>query len=136
MTDEQRRLTFLRENVEQLEEEKTSLERVLYFLQKVDENSAFETLRRLRAGSDVYEIAKEINLRSGSYGDRDQIISDADSTSKCIILHSMQTTHCARIWLICSDQPQTCRFLLTSDFINMKTFCGSYRHVQMLNLAK
>lgn len=97
MTDEQRRLTFLRENVEQLEEEKTSLERVLFFLQKVDENSAFETLRRLRAGSDVYEIAKEIDLRSISYGSKDQTISDADYKSKCIILNSMQTTYYAQI---------------------------------------
>ena len=89
MTDEQRRLTFLRENVEQLEEEKTSLERVLFFLQKVDENSAFEILRRIRAGSGIYEIAKEINSRSVYYGNDDQVNPDVGHKSEYFTFNSI-----------------------------------------------
>ena len=92
MVDEQRRLTFLRENVEQLEEEKTSLERVLLVLQKADENSAFEILRRLRAGSDIYEIVKEIHPTSVRYEIDDQTTSNDGHESGYIIINSIWTT--------------------------------------------
>ena len=60
MTDEQRRLTYLRENVEQLEDEKASLERLLFYLQTTDEVSAVDILKQLRSGQNIYTVAQEV----------------------------------------------------------------------------
>lgn len=58
MTDEQRRLTFLRENVEHLEREKSELESLLLTLQRASESDVAEVMRALRTGDDLYTIAR------------------------------------------------------------------------------
>ncbi|EKG14941.1 Transcription factor fungi [Macrophomina phaseolina MS6] len=58
MTDEQRRLTFLRENVEHLEREKSELESLLLTLQRASESDVAEVMRVLRTGDDLYTIAR------------------------------------------------------------------------------
>ncbi|KAK5201702.1 hypothetical protein LTR16_001762 [Cryomyces antarcticus] len=60
MTDEQRRLTFLRDNVEHLEEEKNTLESLLYTVQTASEEDAAEIFRRLRSGGDVTAVAQQV----------------------------------------------------------------------------
>ena len=60
MNEEQRRLTYLRENVDQLAEEKNILEGVLWHLRNSTENEALEILRRLRSGIDVPALVQQI----------------------------------------------------------------------------
>lgn len=59
MTDEQRRLTFLRENVEHLEREKSELESLLVTLQRASEDDVADVMRILRTGSDLQDIARQ-----------------------------------------------------------------------------
>lgn len=62
MTDEQRRLTFLRDNVEHLAEEKASLESLLYTMKLGSQDTADTLLRRIRVkDTDVYELAAEVH---------------------------------------------------------------------------
>jgi hypothetical protein len=60
MNEEQRRLTYLRENVEQLHEEKSSLENLIYNLRISSEEEAIEILRRLRHGTDAQTLSQSI----------------------------------------------------------------------------
>jgi hypothetical protein len=60
MNEEQRRLTYLRENVEQLHEEKNSLENLIQNLRVSSEEEAFEILRRLRHGTDAQTLSQSI----------------------------------------------------------------------------
>ncbi|OCK74707.1 hypothetical protein K432DRAFT_409640 [Lepidopterella palustris CBS 459.81] len=60
MTDEQRRLTFLRDNVEHLEEEKAALETLAYTLQSGAEDQVSEILGRLRSREDVHQVAQSL----------------------------------------------------------------------------
>jgi hypothetical protein len=60
MNEEQRRLTFLRENVETLAEEKTSLEAVIWHLRNSTEDESFEILRRIRGGADPQALVQQI----------------------------------------------------------------------------
>jgi transcription factor-like protein/Zn(2)-Cys(6) binuclear cluster domain-containing protein len=60
MNEEQRRLTFLRENVESLAEEKNTLEAFLWHLRGSNENESLEILRRLRSGSDPQTLVQQI----------------------------------------------------------------------------
>jgi hypothetical protein len=61
MNEEQRRLTYLRENVEQLHEEKTSLETLIHNLRISSEEEAIEILRRLRhGGTDAQTLSQNI----------------------------------------------------------------------------
>ncbi len=62
MTDEQRRLTYLRDNVEHLAEEKSLLETLIIALQKSSEEEAAYILHRLKT-SDHYQLAQQ--LRDG-----------------------------------------------------------------------
>jgi hypothetical protein len=59
MNEEQRRLTYLCENVEQLNEEKSSLES-LHNLRISKEEEAIEILRRLRDGTDAQTLSQSI----------------------------------------------------------------------------
>ncbi|TKA73117.1 hypothetical protein B0A49_03413 [Cryomyces minteri] len=56
-----RRLTFLRDNVEHLEEEKNTLESLLYTIQTANEDDAAEIFRRLRSGVDVAAVAQQVH---------------------------------------------------------------------------
>ena len=60
MNEEQRRLTYLRENVEQLHEEKTSLEALIHNLRTSSEEEAIEILRRVRSGTDPQVLSQNI----------------------------------------------------------------------------
>jgi hypothetical protein len=60
MNEEQRRLTFLRENVESLAEEKNTLESFLWHLRSSNEHESLEILRRLRSGSDPQTLVQQI----------------------------------------------------------------------------
>jgi hypothetical protein len=72
MNEEQRRLTYLRENVEHLVEEKTTLESLIYNLQIGTEEESFEILRRLRGGTDTQSLAQHVQAsRSLSQVKRD-----------------------------------------------------------------
>lgn len=78
MNEEQRRLTYLRENVEQLHEEKNSLENLIHNLRVSSEEEAVEILRRLRHGTDPQTLSQSIQVgrtlagvsRPGSEGAR------------------------------------------------------------------
>jgi Fungal specific transcription factor domain len=60
MNEEQRRLTFLRENVESLSGEKSALEQVLWNLKNSTEDESFEILRRIRDGTDPHSLVQQI----------------------------------------------------------------------------
>lgn len=61
MTDDQRRLTFLRDNVEHLEVEKSALESLLYVVQSSNEDVAAEIFRRLRSGADINTLTQQMH---------------------------------------------------------------------------
>lgn len=60
MTDEQRRLTVLRDSVEHLEGEKNYLESLLLMIQSSSEDAAADIFRRLRSGSDTVALAQQM----------------------------------------------------------------------------
>lgn len=60
MNEEQRRLTYLRENVVHLHEEKNSLESLIWNLRISTEEEAIEILRRLRRGTDPQTLAQNV----------------------------------------------------------------------------
>ena len=73
MTDEQRKLTYLRDNVEQLQERSNSLQSLLHTVHTASDEEAAEVFRRLRSGTDVQVVAEEVQagqLLSG-VGSRD-----------------------------------------------------------------
>jgi hypothetical protein len=60
MSEEQRRLTYLRENVEHLAEEKNTLESLIWNLRNSADTEAAEILRRLRNGTDPVTLNQHI----------------------------------------------------------------------------
>jgi hypothetical protein len=60
MNEEQRRLTFLRENVEKVGEEKSVLENFLWHLKSSTEVEPMEILRRFREGADPQSLLQQI----------------------------------------------------------------------------
>jgi hypothetical protein len=60
MNEEQRRLTFLRENVEKVAEEKSVLESFLWHLKSSTEGETMEILRRFRGGADPQSLLQQI----------------------------------------------------------------------------
>ena len=56
-----RSLTFLRENAENLAEERTALESMLRSLAADSEEVAAEIVRRLRTGADLYKLAHQVH---------------------------------------------------------------------------
>jgi hypothetical protein len=60
MTEEQRRLTYLRENVESLAEEKSTLESLIWNLRIGTEDESIEILRRLRGGTDPHTLSQHV----------------------------------------------------------------------------
>lgn len=60
MNEEQRRLTYLRENVETLAEEKNALEQVIWNLRHSTEDESFEILRRIRSGAEPHSLVQQI----------------------------------------------------------------------------
>jgi len=61
MSEDQRRLTFVRDNVEHLAEEKHNLESLLSALQLGSEEDSQEILRRLRSGTDPNQLAQQVH---------------------------------------------------------------------------
>ncbi|KAK3080667.1 hypothetical protein LTS18_014268 [Coniosporium uncinatum] len=61
MSEDQRRLTFVRDNVEHLAEEKHNLESLLTSLQLGSEEDSQEILRRLRSGTDHNQLAQQVH---------------------------------------------------------------------------
>lgn len=81
MSEEQRRLTYLRENVEHLAEEKNTLESLIWNLRNSTDTEAAEILRRLRSGTDPVTLNQHIQAgRSLAQVRRDV---SADATSAC-----------------------------------------------------
>lgn len=60
MSEEQRRLTYLRENVEHLAEEKSTLESLIWNLRIGTEEDSIEILRRLRGGTDPHTLSQHV----------------------------------------------------------------------------
>jgi hypothetical protein len=60
MSEEQRRLTYLRENVEHLAEEKSTLESLIWNLRIGTEDESIEILRRLRGGTDPHTLSQHV----------------------------------------------------------------------------
>jgi hypothetical protein len=60
MSEDQRRLTYLRENVDALHDEKSNLEAVLWHLRNSTEDESFEILRRIRNGTDAQSLVQQI----------------------------------------------------------------------------
>ncbi|KAL9092482.1 MAG: hypothetical protein Q9159_000829 [Coniocarpon cinnabarinum] len=60
MTDDQRKLTYLRDSVEQLQTDKTLLEQLFQTVQVASQEEAIEVFRRLRSGGDLHQVAEEI----------------------------------------------------------------------------
>lgn len=60
MTDDQRKLTYLRDNVEQLQEKSSSLESLLHTVQSATEPEAAEIFRRVRRGGDLQTLAEQV----------------------------------------------------------------------------
>jgi hypothetical protein len=68
MTDEQRRLTFLRDNVEHLQEEKSALETLANALKTSSEDEVTNIINQLRSGPDVHSVALSLRGR-GSFSE-------------------------------------------------------------------
>ena len=77
MTDDQRKLTRLRDNVEQLQEKSVVLEALLHTVQTASNEESAEVFRRLRSGTDLHVVAEQVQagrllsgvgLRKGSNG--------------------------------------------------------------------
>jgi hypothetical protein len=82
MSEEQRRLTYLRENVEHLAEEKNTLESLIWNLRNSTDTEAAEILRRLRSGTDPVTLNQHIQAgRSLAQVRRDL---PAEATSVCM----------------------------------------------------
>jgi hypothetical protein len=87
MNEEQRRLTFLRENVETLAEEKNFLEAFLWHLKTSNEDESSEILRRLRAGADPQSLLQQVQASrsltqvKGDYNSFS--INEAHSSTSC-----------------------------------------------------
>ncbi|KAF2499221.1 hypothetical protein BU16DRAFT_263766 [Lophium mytilinum] len=78
MTDEQRRLTFLRDNVEHLEEEKSALETLANVLKTSSEEEVTEIINQLRNTPDVHTVAQSLRgRRSFSERNESSVISNA-----------------------------------------------------------
>lgn len=60
-----RSLTFLRDNVEHLEEGRNALQSILQTLQSESEDAALNVLRHLRSGTDVTTLAEQISANRG-----------------------------------------------------------------------
>ena len=60
MTDDQRKLTYLRDSVEQLQTDKSLLEQLLNTIQTASNEESAEVYRRLRSGGDLQLVAEEI----------------------------------------------------------------------------
>ncbi|KAI9695758.1 MAG: hypothetical protein M1820_008430 [Bogoriella megaspora] len=73
MTDDQRRVTSLRENLDQTIDQKALLEALVVTIQSGSEEEVTETVRELRQGADIYELANQINAR--------QVLSDVKGHS-------------------------------------------------------
>lgn len=63
-----RSLTFLRDNVENLSEERNALEAVLQALQADSEDAATEIFRRLRSGGNITTLAQQVSATRASTG--------------------------------------------------------------------
>ncbi|KAB8337010.1 hypothetical protein FH972_021314 [Carpinus fangiana] len=82
MTDDQRKLTYLRDNVEHLQEKSSVLEGLLFTVQTANEEEAVEIFRRLRSGTDVQHVAEQVQagrLLSG-VGRRESARSEQSAT--------------------------------------------------------
>jgi hypothetical protein len=77
MTDDQRRLTFLRDNVEHLAEEKSALESLLSRIQTGSEQDVLEIRRRLQAGEDMHILASETHSTRHAEGQTDSAMAAA-----------------------------------------------------------
>ena len=60
MTDDQRKLTYLRDNVEQLRERSNSLQSLLHTIQAANDQEAAEIYRRIRSGTDIHLVAEQV----------------------------------------------------------------------------
>lgn len=93
MTDDQRKLTYLREHSEKLEAQQTALEALINALQTSDEEDAQHILRRIRGGENVSTVADQVQagkvLFEASRQDTGQSTSPADSTSPAPIIASI-----------------------------------------------
>jgi len=82
MSEEQRRLTYLRENVEHLAEEKSTLESLIWNLRNSTDTEAAEILRRLRSGTDPLTLNQHIQAGRSLAQVRRDIPTDATSACK------------------------------------------------------
>ena len=87
MTDDQRKLTYLRDSVEQLQVDKSLLEQLLSTIQQASNEEAAEVFRRLRSGGDLQGTAEEIQAGKllsgvGGPGSHRSNIGNGDS-SRC-----------------------------------------------------
>lgn len=90
MTDEQRRLTYLRENVEHLEREKSELESLLLTLQRASESDVAEVMRALRMGNDLHTIARDVH--AGRLLSKARAVSSPQDGSRSGCEHDACTT--------------------------------------------
>src|SRR3954467_1244670 len=88
MTDDQRRLTWLRENVDNLAEEKNQLETLLLTLQNGSEGDADEVLRRLRGGVDIHSLAAQVHASRTLSNVGRESSSPGASTGACELKHN------------------------------------------------
>jgi hypothetical protein len=69
MTDDQRKLTYLRDNVEQLQTKAESLQQLLLTVQNSSEAEAAEIFRRIRQpGTNVQFVAEQVQAGQSLYG--------------------------------------------------------------------
>lgn len=83
MSEEQRRLTYLRENVEHLAEEKNTLESLIWNLRNSTDTEAAEILRRLRSGTDPVTLNQHIQAGRSLAQVRRELPGDA--TDACML---------------------------------------------------
>jgi len=84
MSEEQRRLTYLRENVEHLAEEKNTLESLIWNLRNSTDTEAAEILRRLRNGTDPVTLNQHIQAGRSLAQVRRDIPSDTGVACRCL----------------------------------------------------
>ena len=91
MSEEQRRLTYLRENVEHLAEEKNTLESLIWNLRNSTDTEAAEILRRLRNGTDPVTLNQHIQAGRSLAQVRRDVPSDAGISCTSPSYYSLST---------------------------------------------
>lgn len=82
MTDEQRKLTYLREHSNQLQQKQIGLDAVFSAIESANDEEAAALFRRLRSGETAAQLAQHVQASQTIYGIPRQEATSASSASR------------------------------------------------------